>query len=641
MSIRTGLLSLLGLLVSFNAAGASLDIGTYLSHADKGRVYPSSKQIEMIKSMIPEHPFQVAQPISDRDFWDDIAASKSGKAWLSQALAVLNKAPEVPISDKRYRQANETGDRELYKPQYYDTISRLEHFILAECLENKGRFLPQINVYMCAIMEMKSWLHPNHDVGCEVLDGKQIWVDLGARRFGMDLALAKVLLADRLPKALQEKIAAELDRRIIQPYLKSCRGADDLNTWIKGNSNWNAVCTSGAVFVTLTISQNADERLAAVGSALNSMAYYLAGFGSDGYCSEGIGYWGYGFGHYLFLAQSISDYTTGQINLFDFEHPEKMKKIAQYPLRFHIQNGVYPAFSDSGIDPSDAFGNFCKAMAVKYYDAQWPFETLHRQANEQLTQWSALQETDPGTEPILPGVSYFDDFGVVISRGRQTVPFSIAIKAGHNAENHNHSDVGSYSLVLGRDLMAGDIGNPVYIAGAFSPNNKARSSWGHPVPRVDGQLQSNGRSYDGRILETEFTDARDGVVMDIKTAYDVPSLEKLTRTVENDKSGTGTITIKDEFKAAEAIAFGTAMMTYAAYKIVDSDTILLTTDNQKVIAEITSTGASVTIAAEPVPVRLPGNRTAFRIGIDFTKPVQEGTITVRYRPYTPGQSDRD
>ena len=281
-----------------------LDIAAYLEAADPENLAPSARQVQMLEPLIPEESFQPAPPISDRAFWDKVANSESGQVVLKRALSELEIQPAVPISDELYQMARKTGDRTLYKPRYYDTMGRLERFILAECMENEGRFLPQIRAYVRAILDMKTWLHPNHDKGGEVLAGKRMSIDLGSRLFGSDLALAELLLGEQLPSSLRGEIARETDRRIIQSYLKSCQGEDEGNHWIRGSGNWNSVCTSGSVFTTIAMSSDREERLIAVGAALNAMRFYLEGFGRDGFCSEGIGYWGYGFGHYLYLARS-------------------------------------------------------------------------------------------------------------------------------------------------------------------------------------------------------------------------------------------------------------------------------------------------------------------------------------------------
>ncbi|ANW97412.1 hypothetical protein AXE80_03240 [Wenyingzhuangia fucanilytica] len=612
-----------------------LNISEYLKLKENKIISPSVKQIEMLKKVLPKQAFQPAPKISDRVFWNKIAATKSGKDYWELANSYISTKPEVPISDSIYRLANKEGNRGIYKPRYYRTMEKLEYFILAECLENKGRFLPQIENFSNAILSMKSWLHPNHDDNKNtVLEGKRMHIDLGARKFGSVLALANCLLENKLSSTLKEDINSNLQRRIIDSYLTSTKGLDRSNSWIKSTSNWNSVCTSGVVLTTITNSKNDEERLLTIGAAINSMEYYLSGFGDDGYCSEGLGYWGYGFGHYLYLAQILYDYTDGNINLFEFNYPEKLKNVGNFPENFEIQNLRCAPFADGVSRVSSKGSNFANVLSAKYFGAIKPTEIRMEEAAEQLIAWQhpKMFETNTNnTSSTLPDHTYFNDFGMVISRGKQKIPFSIAVKAGHNAENHNHSDVGTYVLVLGKDVMSGDIGAPSYTAGAFSEKNPARSSWGHPVPMIDHKLQSNGKEYRGIITKTNFSKDEDDIEMDLKPAYEISNLESLIRTVKNNKLDNGVITIKDTFSAKKNIDFGIAMMTLNEYKIVDENTVVLTSENQKIKAEITSNGGVIKISDELVPVKkLREGAPAYRIGVDFVKPIKNGSITVKY-----------
>ncbi|MFB9052665.1 hypothetical protein ACFFVB_06185 [Formosa undariae] len=617
---------------------SNLDITEFLKHARTDTIYPSAKQMEMLKVIIPETTYKAAPSISDRTYWDAIATTKSAQEYLKDAEKLLGKQPEVPITDSIYRLANKDGNRKIYKPRYYRTMEHLEHYILAECLENKGRFIPQINTYMQAIMDMKSWLHPNHDDKDNgVLEGRRVSIDLGARKFGMVLALGESLLGDSLSETMRTDIQKQLQWRITDNYLKSCEIADENNRWIDGTSNWNSVCTSGALFVTITNSTSHEERIAAVGSAINSMKHYVSGFGEDGYCSEGLGYWGYGFNHYLYLAQMVSDYTSGKINLFEGENPQKLKNVGNFPEQFEIQNGTCAPFADGVSHISSTGSNFAEVLSAAHYGAIKPSEIRFEEAVEQIIAWDNPEMFTPNTTQNstseLADHTYFDDFGMVISRGKQDVPFSIAIKAGHNAENHNHSDVGTYILVVDDELISGDIGAPSYMAGSFSPNNKARSSWGHPVPKINNTLQSNGKTFKGIITETNFSEQEDKVVMDIKPAYDLAVLNMLTRTMTNDKTGNGRISIEDHFEASEAVAFGSAIMTFANYEILDGNTVLLIGKRQKLKVEISSSVGQVVIHPEPVPVEhLREGKGAKRIGIDFETPVKSGILTLKYTP---------
>ena len=123
--------------------------------------------------------------------------------------------------------------------------------------------------------------------------------------------------------------------------------------------------------------------------------------------------------------------------------------------------------------------------------------------------------------------------------------------AVHNVLHHavEGDELDGVPLPWRDHVMCGDLGAPPYKAGAFSKKHPVRSSWGHPLPRVDGKLQSFGREFNGKVIETEFQEGRDRVVVDIKGAYEVPSLDSLVRTMENDKSGAGVITLTDRFSA--------------------------------------------------------------------------------------------
>jgi len=473
-----------------------LDINSFLELADSEKIYPSVKQIEMLRAVLPKKQFQPAPTIYNRVFWDKITKTKSGKDYLEKANSYIYKLPEVPISDSIYRIANRDGNRGIYKPRYYRTMDKLEHFILAECLENKGRFLSQIETFSKAIMSMKSWLHPNHDDNNNsVLEGKRVAIDLGARKFGSVLALAESLLEKKLPKALRKEINIQLKKRITDSYLESTKYNNRSNKWIKSTSNWNSVCTSGTVLTIITNSKDYDERLLAIGSSINSMVYYVSGFGDDGYCSEGLGYWGYGFSHYLYLAQILYDYTEGKINLFEFNNPEKLNNVGNFPNHFEIQNKRCAPFADGVSSILSKGSNFANVLSAAYYEAVMPSEIRMEEAAEQLIAWQnpKMFEPNKNTQSVkLPNHTHYENFGMVISRGKQDNPLSVAIKGGHNKENHNHSDVGTYTIVLSNEVMAGDIGAPSYRAGSFSKDNPARSSWGHPVPIIDNTLQSNG-----------------------------------------------------------------------------------------------------------------------------------------------------
>jgi hypothetical protein len=114
-----------------------LDINAYLAVASSDNLSPIKDQIQMLKAIIPEDAFKLVPPIVNRAYWNGIALTHSGKKYLEDSILDIKIEPEVPITDSIYRLANKQGNRGIYKPRYYRTMTRLEHFMLAECIENQ------------------------------------------------------------------------------------------------------------------------------------------------------------------------------------------------------------------------------------------------------------------------------------------------------------------------------------------------------------------------------------------------------------------------------------------------------------------------------------------------------------------------
>jgi hypothetical protein len=76
--------------------------------------------------------------------------------------------------------------------------------------------------------------------------------------------------------------------------------------------------------------------------------------------------------------------------------------------------------------------------------------------------------------------------------------FILAAKAGHNAENHNHNDVGSAILFVDSRPVIVDPGVGTYVKDTFGANRynlwNNQSDW-HSVPVINGMSQLPGREF--------------------------------------------------------------------------------------------------------------------------------------------------
>lgn len=106
-------------------------------------------------------------------------------------------------------------------------------------------------------------------------------------------------------------VMQEVERRVFTPLRRDIRWpspdcAEDfdirtrkMNWWLNGRENWNAVCTDNMLTAALSLLKDSIDRSLFVDAAIRSVDSYLESFEEDGYCSEGMGYWNYGFGHHL------------------------------------------------------------------------------------------------------------------------------------------------------------------------------------------------------------------------------------------------------------------------------------------------------------------------------------------------------
>ncbi len=78
---------------------------------------------------------------------------------------------------------------------------------------------------------------------------------------------------------------------------------------------------------------------------LKALAYFLASYGDDGGCAEGIGYWVYGFGYFTYWLEMLE--AIGYPVQLSESQQRKIRAIASFPQAAHLSGGVFVNFSDS------------------------------------------------------------------------------------------------------------------------------------------------------------------------------------------------------------------------------------------------------------------------------------------------------
>ena len=610
-----------------------------IAASPRGFPSPDAARVAEIASWLSGAPQGIGRPVSDRNAWERLAALPEAAGIIRGAANIIDKEPpELP--DELYLDYNKTGSRASYMRPYETRAWRLRTLMIAECLENKGRFLPPLERDILAMCGERSWVMPAHDSSLGNFNGTRISIDLGSSARAWLLATADWWLGERLSPAVRERLRAEAMRRVVGPYFAAVR-ANNIgpNWWMRCLNNWNAVCSANVIGAALALVESREERAEALAAMEISIPYYIAGFTDDGYCSEGMGYWNYGFGHFMKLGLAVRGATGGRLDIFQGAASAKLQRIAAYAQGYQIQAGNSPWFADGGGEPNAEVWAMMRQVWPGIVPPGAPEVPLLHGGHTLLGLRAFGQEPPDGAQKTadarLPLRTFFNDAQVLVTRSADASapPFGAAIKGGHNAENHNHNDIGSYAVVLDGVEMLGDPGGEIYTSRTFSARryeSAMLNSRGHPVPVVAGQLQSGeGREFSARVISHSFTDELDVLELDLAAAYRVPGLTKLLRAYAHDRAARA-ISITDEAAFSAPQPFSVPLVTYREIERKDAATLLLGDGARRVELRIETEGGAWRLDEELI--ENPGKPSPRRLAITFEQPVQSARVRLTITP---------
>ncbi|HEX3627715.1 MAG TPA: heparinase II/III family protein [Verrucomicrobiae bacterium] len=599
-------------------------------------------RINEIAATLPAHAEGVGRPITDRAAWKNVLAQYSELEGVIRqaAKAAARPMPEQP--DSLFLEFSHDGNRDHWQNVAFSRRARIGVFTLAECLENKGRFIAPLEQTIQAICAEHTWVLPAHDPKLQNFYGKTVDIDLGASAVAGDLATAYYLLGDRLPPQTRELIRQNMERRIFTPYLAAVNGDRPAFRWMRAMSNnWNAVCYDGVTAAALAIIDSPEQRARFIAVAEKNIGSYLdGGFTPDGYCVEGLGYWDYGFGHFILLAENIREATRGKVDLMSL--PDASQP-ALYGVRSEILNGVYLSIADcnpNGV-PSPLFMNYvARRFGLDTSESQVlkVDGSLYEQVAMAFlpSDLPAIPATNGNLES-LPWRTWFPDFGVLVCRPgpNAETPFAAAIKGGNNGVNHGHNDDGSFSVVVGKNMVICDPGGEVYTQRTFSPQryeSKVLNSFGHDVPIVAGQLQRHGTAARAVVLATNFTETADSIVFDLRSAYSVPDLQKLQRSFAYQRGRAPSLEVRDQAEFSTPDSFESALITWGKISRTATDELTISDGSGAVRVKIDTGGVPFHLHQETIDEDTENKRKPVHLGIVLDNKVSSADVTLRISP---------
>lgn len=495
-----------------------------------------------------------------------------------------------------------TGNRVNFEDNYFARRHALNSLVVAECVENQGRFLDDIINGIFALCEESGWQLPAHnskpgETNNLLPDTTEPVIDLFACETGAQLACILYLLEDQLNAVsthITARIRYELNHRVITPYLTK-------HFWWMGSEeremcNWTPWCTQNVLYTVFLCANcnTVDFRVAGKQTdtdtilhnvfikAAASCDYFLKDYGEDGCCDEGAQYYRHA-GLCLDGAASVLNTVSGGA-FAELMQLNKIRNVAAYIYHVHVDDKYYFNFADcsplagrAGVreylfgkhtcqpglmqfgaedfhtasddifsDESHKLNLFYRMQACFYYEEVMEYAELVVSPNRTGT--LTIQNLHPDI--------FYPSVGLFLTRNDT---LTLAVKAGDNADSHNHNDTGSITLYKHGKPILVDIGVESYTKKTFSPRRYeiwTMQSGYHNLPVIDGLDQQDGATFCATDVFTSTSESVSSISMEIATAYPFANKglpeRSYRRTVTFDKTN-NTVTLADTTDSTDVI----------------------------------------------------------------------------------------
>lgn len=491
----------------------------------------SPKVLQQIVKPVDEwHPFPKYE---EREAWQNFSQEIKSNLIRIGDKALKKEWPELTAT--LYLDYLRTGNRSKYQNVEGRRRAILIDLVFAELIEGEGRFLDPIVNAVWSICEQSSWTLPAH-VTPGLPNVEDPIVALISGEMGAKLAWIHYLFQatfDEISPRINARIRHEIDHRILIP----CHNRDDF--WWMGFgrgmiNNWNSWCNSNWLTCILLAEQDSTQKYQDLHKCLKSLDRFLDTRPADGGCDEGPSYWNHAAGTMFIALEVLNGITDRRLNIFK---DPLIRNLGDYIAKVHIYNNYFVNFADaSGKVKVDGFllyrygdlvrNNDLKALGIEsiqtgnsytYKDGYNIYRRLH-----------ALFLHDNLTKKTIDAKlsidSYLPDTQVVTARNcpQKDKGLFLAAKGGHNAESHNHNDVGNFIIYKNGEPFIIDVGVETYTKKTFS--NERYTIWTmnsnyHNLPTINGVVQKNGSVFKAEDVNYKGNQKRITFSLDIANAY--------------------------------------------------------------------------------------------------------------------------
>lgn len=463
-------------------------------------------------------------------------ASKMEKV-VSLAEAELSAdIPLCPVS--LYRRFVTDGNRTGYEAVYFRRRDMALRLALAEAYEKKGRFTEKLADVVWAIMEESTWIVPAHlnmyspshgDIGLPpVYNGDRLHdIDLFSAATSALLSLIYLLdreALDAYSPLICEKLVYTVKERLIKPFV-NC-----VLHWmgLLGNAvnNWNPWVISNVLFTAAVIEDDDRTLKLVVGTAAQCIDNYTKYVPADGGCDEGPNYWTVAGASYFDSLELFYDLTGGNFDIFDDPF---VKAMCEYEPKMYIHGNRFINYADCpptvNADGSllSRMGRKCGSdLLVRFGDGIAGFNDVILSTGNVYRTLRCLITPEHAGKSTGQLRSWLPELKIMTARESERTDrgMFVSAKGGHNAEGHNHIDVGNMIVYCDGEPVLIDTGAGAYKRQTFSSRRYElwyMQSGYHNTADVGGYGQLPGGRY--RSCDEVYDEKTGGLEMELKNAY--------------------------------------------------------------------------------------------------------------------------
>ncbi len=496
--------------------------------------------------------------------WKGLAAERRA-ALLAEGEGKLGFEYKA-ISATLFLEYARMGNRSHYEARRTGNLQALWALTLAECVENKGRFLDDIANGLWAICEQSFWGVPAHlyiqkaDLGLP--DPREPIVDLFVGDTSAEVARVVYLLGaklDRVSPLLRDRVYAECERRVLNPLIEhnfmwmglpGGKRRDDL-PWdatpagqVQPVNNWDAWICWNWLTTALLVDRDAKRRTAGVQKAMVCLDRFIDTYPDDGGCEEGCSYWSRATGSMADALELLDSATKGRVNIW---REPLLRKMGEYMVVARIAGDQFLDTGDahlhalSEIDKVYQYGKRTGSPELMALARTSLKEKYAPQTLPALFDEAAFRAAKTGPAPLRRDV-WLPETALMAARMKadSAEGLYVACIAADNGKSHSHNDTGSFWVYLDGEPVIIDLGAESYRKQSFDVHRyeiESMQSGFHNLPTIAGVQQGVGSAFRATALKYAATGATSALTMDLAEAYPKEAkLKTWMRTVTLDRS---------------------------------------------------------------------------------------------------------